>query len=175
MIDLETMGIRPTSAIISIGAALFDHEQVLDTFYSNVNLNSSINLGMTTDQSTIDWWSKQSVQARAAWQTEDAPAIEDALKQLNDWMLGHGSRAEICPWGNGADFDLVLMNHAFNLMGVDAPWKYYNHHCFRTMKNMFDVGQMPRSGTHHHALDDAVSQVRHLHRILQVHHLQLPV
>ncbi len=173
MIDLETMGIRPTSAIISIGVVQFNATEQLSSFYTAVSLKSSIEAGMTTDQSTIDWWAKQSAVARAAWDTPDAPTLLSAMKGLQDYILYRSSVSSACPWGNGADFDIPIVNHAYFLLGADAPWKFYNHHCFRTLKNLFPGTQTPRHGTHHNALDDAKSQVNQLHEILRLHKLNV--
>lgn len=174
MIDLETMGLRPNAAIISIGAVYFDASNVLSEFYSNVSLKSCLDLGLTTDQSTIDWWHKQSVEARMAWQRDDAPDLMAALTQFTVWLRSIGGQKEICPWGNGADFDLTILGSAHRALDVDPPWQFYNHHCFRTMKNMFQVVDFPRQGTHHNALDDAKHQAVHLQRILTNHKLSLP-
>lgn len=174
MIDIETMGLEPNAAIISIGAVHFDKANLFTEFYTSVSLKSCLDLGLTTTQSTVDWWQKQSVEARMAWQNEDAPTLPDALVKFNRWALGIGSLSEICPWGNGADFDLTILGSAHRALQVDPPWKYYNHHCFRTMKNMFRVADFPRQGTHHNALDDAKHQALHLQRILANHNLELP-
>lgn len=174
MIDLETMGIRPTSAIVSIGITHFDQEKILGEFYTPVSLTSCLEHGLTQDQSTIDWWAKQSVEARAAWQTEDAPTLTDGLTLMYKWMASKGSSKNAAPWGNAASFDLVLLNNAFKAIEADPPWIFYNEMCYRTLKNMFKVGAMTRRGTHHNALDDAVFQTQHLHRILAVHKIQLP-
>ena len=174
MVDLETMGLKPNAAIISIGAVHFDSQNLHSEFYSNVSLKSCLDLGLTTDQSTVDWWHKQSVEARSAWQRDDAPGLMEALTQFTVWLRSIGNQKEICPWGNGADFDLVLLGSAHRALDVDPPWEFYNHHCFRTMKNMFQVANMPRQGTYHHALDDAKHQARHLQRILANHQLLLP-
>jgi exodeoxyribonuclease VIII len=174
MIDLETMGIRPTSAIVSIGIVLFDQEYIRDKFYTNVSLASCKVLGLTTDLSTENWWAQESVEARAAWQSDDAPPLLEALTLMTQWMDSHAGHKEVAPWGNGADFDLVLLKNAFDAIDADPPWEFYNHHCFRTMKNMFEVAKSPRTGTHHNALDDAETQALHLQRILKVHNLKLP-
>lgn len=173
MIDLETMGLRPDAAIVSIGAVHFDKTTILSEFYTPVSLKSCIDAGLTTDQSTIDWWMKQSVEARMAWQTDDAPSLYDALSNYTAWLRKIGTDKEICPWGNGSDFDNVLMVSAHRALHVEPYWKYWNHHCFRTMKNMFEVANMPRQGTHHNALDDAKHQALHLQRILQIHKIEL--
>lgn len=174
MIDIETMGIRPTSAIISIGAVHFDKTQIFSEFYVNVSLKSCMDVGLTTDQSTVDWWMKQSVEARMAWQREDAPQLMESLTQFTLWLRSFGSDKQICPWGNGADFDLTILGNAHAALQLDPPWKFYNHHCFRTMKNMFEVAVPIRQGTHHNALDDAKHQVLHMQRILQNHNIELP-
>lgn len=174
MLDLETMGLQPNAAIISIGAVHFGQEDIFSEFYTSVSLKSCLDHGLTQDQSTVDWWMKQSVEARSAWQTPDAPQLMEALTQFTVWLRSFGSEKEICPWGNGADFDLVLLGSAHRALQVDPPWRYYNHHCFRTMKNMFNVPDFPRQGTHHNALDDAKHQARHLQRIMAKFNLQLP-
>lgn len=173
MIDLETIGIRPTSAIVSIGIVHFDQDTIIDQFYTKVSLADCLDKGLTQDQSTMDWWAKQSVEARAAWQGDDAPSLQEALTIMTRWMGIHGTVKENCPWGNGADFDLVLLKNAYDAINADPPWQFYNHHCFRTLKNLFQVGAMQRRGTHHNALDDAVYQTQWLHRILAVHKIKL--
>lgn len=174
MLDLETMGLRPTSAILSIGIVHFDQSRIIDKFYTPVSLASCLAYGLTTDKSTEDWWAKQSDVARRAWDTPDAPPLEVAMSSMAAWMRQWSTNKNICPWGNGSDFDNVLLANACRALDVETPWPYYNSHCFRTMKNMFPVEPSARVGTYHNALDDAITQVNWLHRILDVHNIQLP-
>ena len=172
MIDLETMGIRPTSAILSVGVVYFDRDNILDTFYSNVNLADCMSHGLTTDKSTMDWWNRPDLaEARKAWDTPEAPTLRDAMTGLCKFISGHAFIAEVCPWGNGADFDQPIIGNAFYALDADLPWKFYNSHCFRTLKNLYPPAFKPRSGTHHNALDDAISQVKQLHEIIRTHKL----
>jgi hypothetical protein len=173
MVDLETMGLQPNAAIVSIGAVHFDKTEILSTFYTPISLKSCLEHGLTQNQSTIDWWMKQSVEARMAWQTEDAPSLLDALSHYTSWLRKIGTDKEIGPWGNGSDFDNVLMVSAHRALDVDPHWQFWNHRCFRTMKAMFPVANFPRVGTHHNALDDAKHQALHLQRILQIHKIEL--
>lgn len=181
MIDLETMGLRPNAAIVSIGVVKFQQLPgsqlditVQSTFHVSVSLKSCLDHGLTTDQSTVDWWSKQSAQARSSWQREDAPPLLEALTQLTQWMMVGCSESQNVPWGNGADFDLVLLKSAYNSISADPPWRYYNQKCFRTVKSLFPVAEVPRQGTHHNALDDAMYQTEVLRSIVRVHNLVLP-
>ena len=173
MLDLETMGLRPNAAIVSLGAAHFDAENVLHTFHTPISLQSCLDNGLVTDQSTVDWWMKQSAEARSSWQRDDAPTLSDALSQFGAWLREFATLKTMVPWSNGADFDIVLMSSAHRALGADAPWMYYNQRCYRTVRNMFPVAEMPRQGVHHNALDDALHQVRVLQLILKTHGLKL--
>jgi hypothetical protein len=173
MIDLETMGLKPTSAIVSIGCTFFNQTEILDQFHQPITLQSCLDAGLTQDQSTVEWWSRQSVDARSSWDNENAVDLNEGLLRFVHFLRLHSSEKTCCPWGNGSDFDIVLLVNAFDKIGADAPWKFYNHHCFRTMKNVFQVGDVPRTGTYHSAIDDAITQTKHLHRILNTYSIQL--
>lgn len=174
MIDLETMGLRPNAAILSIGVAHFDGDQILDTFHTPVSLRSCLSAGLTTDESTRKWWEAQSEAARSSWDVPNPPELLDALTMFNDFVRSKGGEKDICPWGNGADFDLVILKSAYDAIDAGLPWRFYNQHCFRTVKNLFQVNDGPRHGTYHNAVDDAVHQVKHLHTIMAVHEWRLP-
>lgn len=183
MIDLETMGLRPDAAIVSIGAVHFETVfgpglakdiRVVSEFHTPVSLKSCIEHGLTTDQSTIDWWMKQSAEARSSWQREDAPNLLEALTLLSQWTLSGVTDRDVCPWGNGADFDLVVLKSAYERVRADPPWRYYNQKCYRTVKALFPVAELPRRGTHHNALDDAMHQVSVLQQIVRTYQLTLP-
>lgn len=174
MLDLETMGLQPNAAVTAIGIAYFDRNNIIDTFYTPVSLEDCKRVGLVTLKSTEDWWAKQSAEARTAWDVENPPSVLDALGSMASWMRSHSAEKDIAPWGNGSDFDLVLMASMCRAVEVETPWRYYNHHCFRTMKNMFEVNFHSRTGVYHHARDDAITQAKHLQEILKVHGLQLP-
>ena len=59
MIDLETLGTKPNSAILSIGAVYFDKDGLGEEFYANVDLQDSIDSGFDIDASTVYWWLSQ--------------------------------------------------------------------------------------------------------------------
>ena len=169
MLDLETMGLRPDAAIVSIGACHFDGTEILSTFYRPVSLASCLEVGLTTTPSTVDWWSKQPIEAQLAWRTDDALNLESALYGFNRWLDGFSDPKRTAVWGNGANFDPVLMTSAYEALGADPPWQYWAVHCFRTVRSLHrSIAEPARLGTHHHALDDAVHQARHLQKIAAV-------
>lgn len=158
MLDLETVDNKPTSAIASIGAVMFDEDGMYEEFYAVVDYKSSILLGLTQSDGTMDWWAKQSEEARRIFHP-DTPKmdIQVALIEFKAWFKNHGG---LYIWGNGADFDNAIMNTAYGLLGADTPWKYSNSRCFRTVKHKGYV--TARSGTYHNALDDAKTQAQYM-------------
>jgi hypothetical protein len=170
MLDLETMGVRPTSAIVSIGAVMFDENGLGEEFYTPVSLQSCVNFGLTTDADTVKWWETQPELVRNAWADEHAPLMDVALKAFNDWCVKNGVQRV---WGNGADFDPPIIVNAFRALDAEAPWPWHGHRCYRTVRKMFDDPQTPRTGTLHHALDDAKYQAQNLLAIMSMNRLHL--
>ena len=161
MIDLETMGVRPTSSIISIGAVPFDSEQVYtdEGFYENIDLESCMAKGMTIDSSTLYWWLGQAESARVVF-AQNKLGIRDALEQFVTWYEDLRPISGI--WGNGSDFDISIIGNAFDVCRIKRPFTYGQHRCFRTMKAMNPKIELARIGTHHNALDDAIWQAKYM-------------
>lgn len=88
-----------------------------------------------------------------------------ALAAFADWLASeHGPDVKV--WGNGADFDNVILGSAYRRLGKSIPWAFYNSRCYRTVKSLQPGCRIERAGTHHNALDDAKSQALHLMRLL---------
>lgn len=170
MIDLETMGKDSNAAIIAIGAVMFDPEQDIlgETFYRVVSLEDSMRNGGTVSASTIMWWMVQSEAVRMDIVSEKGNGIHAVLDGLSCWLdyKTDGDRRNLRVWGNGAAFDNVILANAYRNAEMNVPWEFWNDRCYRTMKSMHPSIQIERSGTHHNALDDAISQANHLMRII---------
>lgn len=166
MLDLETLGTKPGSAVLSIGAVEFDPStyELGREFYVVIDKESSLDYGLTVDPETVAWWEKQDPAARTVL-TEKGVPVEEALRQFSEFMSPNSSETL---WGNGSDFDNVLLKAVYDNAGVTVPWSYWNNRCYRTMKNMFKQCKLRRTGTHHNALDDAKSQATHLLSIYSV-------
>lgn len=158
MIDLETMGTRPTAPIVAIGAVAFDEDGLYDQFYRVVDLCSSARAGAVIEAGTVMWWLRQSDEARAALQ--DQPVyLAEALSAFKDWLY---SRQVKGVWGNGASFDNVVLAEAYRRMEMPCPWPFWKDRCYRTVKAMHPDIQLQRHGVAHNALDDARDQAMHL-------------
>lgn len=163
MLDLETLGNGPRAAIRAIGAVSFDMNGVDDdcVFYAKVNLNTCVAAGLELDPDTVLWWLAQGEAARAEMCRGEGMPLNEALDYFEAFVAGRQVRV----WGNGAAFDNTILASAYRALGRPTPWKFYNDRCYRTMKSMHPHVTMPRSGTHHNALDDAKSQAAHLIQI----------
>jgi exodeoxyribonuclease VIII len=168
MLDLETMGTGPSAAIIAIGAVAFDLEAgtLGERFYEVVDLASSVAQGGVMDAATVLWWLGQSEEARDALRAPGMP-LPDALLQFSRWMGLNANLKEVRIWGNGAAFDNVVLASAYDRAGIVRPWAFWNDRCYRTVKALHPEVKMNRAGTHHHALDDAQDQARHLIQMLR--------
>lgn len=172
MVDIETLGVRPTSQIVSIGAVMFDHTGLKNEFYMSVDLKCyDQDVGFTVDGGTIAWWMQQSQEARAVFSL-DTTGIFNVLQAFANWYH-YNSGTWI--WANGTDFDCIILEHAFKVCGIKVPWKYNAKRDFRTMARMYPTikAGVQYEGTSHNALDDAMNQARHLVHILVSQGLEL--
>jgi len=72
-------------------------------------------------------------------------------------------------WGNGANFDNVILAEAYRRLDMKLPWHFTQDRCFRTIKSKYWYVDMVRTGTHHNAAGDAMSQANHLIRLNNEH------
>lgn len=166
MLDLETMGTTPYSPITAIGACRFEFGpmQAMQPFYQAITLESCMAVGLRPSASTIAWWMKQKDEARQHLWDPDAVDLPIALDAFTEWW---GSRPDYL-WGNSARFDCGILEAAYLACGKVVPWQHWNERDYRTMKNLPQVAdvKLKRTGVHHNALSDAVSQAHHLRAIM---------
>lgn len=170
MLDLETWSTSPRAVITSIGAVKFTLDldntggTIVDKFYCRIDPQSCVNVGLEMSVDTILWWMKKSEEARSEFQKSNLP-IQDVLSIFKDWLSDDPKNIDV--WGNGTDFDNVILENAYRVCGKKLPWNHFNNRCYRTLKNLYptvDVREM--IGVKHNALDDAKSQAKHLIDIL---------
>ena len=179
MLDLETLGTGPTSAVISIGAAAFDPwgkaDSITQTFDQHVNIESAMKYGRV-DAGALKFWVLHAPDsARVALrvgQREKAVDLDEALIGFTDWLnfavRPDGALTDsVCVWGDGATFDNVLLRNAYTVTGLDCPWGYRMDRCFRTLKNMSKYKPKTFDGTAHDAADDARHQALWLQKIVK--------
>ncbi|EGO6702608.1 exonuclease, partial [Escherichia coli] len=174
MIDLETMGKNPDAPIISIGAIFFDPQtgEIGPIFYVVISLVDAMDKGAVPDGSTIEWWLAQSSEARSATLVNQIP-LDDALLQLREFIDENSGEFFVRVWGNGANFDNVILRRSYERHGIPCPWRWSNDRDVRTIVELgkaidFDARTaIPFEGVRHNALDDARYQAKYVSAIWQ--------
>jgi len=174
MLDLETLSTHANAAIVSLGAVFFDDEKLIDDFYCAVSVSSNINNRRHIAADTLVWWMRQSNEARALFNDAKAISIKQCLIDFQTWCLACRkdidtdtsslAQSDIMLWGNGSDFDNVILADAYTQFHYRQPWEFNNNRCFRTLKNIYSCVEKPKrqQDIKHNALDDAYAQVKHL-------------
>lgn len=161
MIDLETWGTLPGSALRSIGAVTFSpygepHEE--KTFYANIDRESCECMGLLVDPKTADWWSKQSEDA----QSRLLANCRDLREVVRDFAIWWANIGGTYVWSNGANFDEVLWRVACERLKHFTPWKYWNVRDTRTCWHLARLNHksIPFEGVQHDAIADARHQAK---------------
>lgn len=165
MVDTETLGTTPGSAILSIGAVMFGPAGLGATFYAPVLLQSCMDFGLTVDPNTITWWMSQSDQARAAAFRADASPLPRVLLDFSAWFIAQNA---LRPWCQGANFDAPLLEAAYKACSLPVPWKFWNVRDTRTLYELAGVKVDRSKGTYHNALDDAKAQAEAAVKALRI-------
>ncbi|HGF2527744.1 TPA: 3'-5' exoribonuclease, partial [Escherichia coli] len=131
MIDLETMGTGPDAQIASIGAVFFDPQtgEMGPVFNKTIDMKTG---GGTVNISTIEWWLQQSSEARTAILTDKIP-MDDALLQFREFIDENSGEFFVQVWGNGSNFDNVILRRSYERQEIPCPWRYTNDRDVRTI------------------------------------------
>jgi len=171
MVDLETMGNGPDAAIVALGAVEFDPEFLDEedgyrfyrgklgrTFYYNVDLQSSIDAGLTVDASTVYWWLEQSEAARKSL-LKERESLYFVLGAFNEfWAAANAENI----WAHGASFDVAILKSAYRKVRLKQPFKYNADLDTRSTYNVTgwptDEEKKLANKLEHNALEDAKAQ-----------------
>lgn len=159
--DFETLGLRPDTKVLSLGLAKFNIRtgEILET--KLWRFNSVGQEKRTKTPSVIEWWDKQSEEARKeafGGNTRIQTMVSDIEELFDD--------PKVMLWGNGANFDVAILD---NIFSYEAPWEFWNVRDMRTIVWAagllgFNKDSIEREGTHHSAIDDAVHQAKVIHK-----------
>jgi hypothetical protein len=151
MVDIETLGLDPGAAILSIGAVRFDTDGLGATFERNIDLESCQEAGLTIDASTLEWWLQQDADAQHV--LTGGESLADALEAFAEF---YAFADEI--WANSPAFDCEHLAAAYDAVDKTVPWEYYEQRDVRTITNLPVAPDIEQEGTEHDALDDAKYQ-----------------
>lgn len=170
MIDLETLGTRPNSPIVTIGACFFDpmSGEIGRKFYKKIDMVDAMQFGVA-DGDTLRWWLKQE---RAA-QDELVKGQDKLADVLEALAIFYNEGHDASVWGNGPTFDVTILEYAYRrCLGKNAPWPFWNVRDVRTVVQLADglerkPAAFSKKGVAHNALDDCIFQVGYVAKMVR--------
>ena len=174
MIDLETLGLEPTSIIRSCAVVEFDPEtgETGESKEWKVNMQQSYDAGFTLSIDTIRWWMKQSEEVRKQFVDENETGLSDFLLQLRGFLVSHGE--DFTLWCLQLDFDLpILRNHYHKFYKGTSITKEYdflpwNRLKIRDVRPYMDALESagllpPKVKDRHTPMADCLAQINYVH------------
>ncbi len=160
MLDLETMGNKSNAAIVSIGAVEFNIEtgETGREFYDVIDLQSCLDKGLMIQASTIYWWLQQSDEARKRI-CANGGDLSLVLQRFTYWMEDCIDKVKI--WGNGARFDIGLLEDAYVACNLKTPWYFRSEMDVRTLVAFapYIKANYSMIGVEHDPIDDCKHQI----------------
>lgn len=135
--DLETCSTAPDAAPMQLAAVVWDRYSTDSHPFMNENLNLGIDLrtcvmaGLSFEQSTIEWWSRQSEITQKGVISQEPYPVDAAVAVFFDWIQGvmtDHSADTVCLWCQGQDFDFPILKNIAKKFNLTIP---VTHHYFR--------------------------------------------
>lgn len=133
--DVETLGKRSNSVILSFAAVYFnpddkpDHHALRkDAFFAKLSVEEQVKeWGREINRPTLDWWAKQCLNARQASVNRDPSRDElfmDAYKRLGEWADSKND-PKCWVWARG-NLDQLILDDIEEQHGIEKPVFYFN-------------------------------------------------
>lgn len=170
MLDIESLGQSPGGVVTSVAITRFVPVtgEITDEFKVNIDIQSSLNLGLTVDGSTLGFWFNPEQRGALSAMLDDAKPVSEAISLIRRFANTYDTKREAFWWANGANFDFGLLEQVFraekNGKSVHLPWKYRHLLDMRTIRQIMAYEGPPEwfDGTmfnSHDALEDCRRQV----------------
>lgn len=131
-IDIETLSAAKDAATFAIGYAVFSAEEgILTSNNLLLSMEEALQLGVK-DASTTNWWN--GMLDRFVMQCNGKMKVTEAMSYLQQVFASYNITHA---WGNGPDFDMVIIDDKCAKTGSKVPWKYWNVQSIRTIKASF--------------------------------------
>jgi len=170
MLDFETLGQKPDTAVLSLGMTAFDKNTIHIKKEWLFSLGGQLAIGRTITPDTLLWWMNQGDKAKALFQRvqKEGILVRDWAPEFCKTVADISKKPKV--WSNGAGFDVPILESLLYRCGMEPPYKFWDIRCYRTIKALFGIEEnLKREGTHHNALDDAIFQTQAIQRWLTDH------
>lgn len=153
IIDFETLGINPDSAVLSFACVPFTFEEpktfaeyVESGFYVKFDIPHQMKLGRKIDQNTVNWWKKQGADAKKILFPSDYDyLLLDGMNSFIRFVRSSGyNKKKSYAWSRGQDFDFPILESILEQVNLDSPfnnWKYRDIRTYIDVLSGSDDGQ----------------------------------
>ena len=177
MLDMETLGTKEGSIILSVAMQTFSPDvqkpprEDFD-FYEHISVLDSLWHHFRSDESTEEWWGRQSEEAKqkALEGQKNAQRLQNVMCLLHKVLTQWNEKYDLYLWGRGVgSFDLplldtVMRNVMKEMMGdaYKTPWNYWAAMDVRSVENFCQVCGMEKmqTVTPHDAREDVMKQIK---------------
>lgn len=162
VIDLETLGVKRTSPIISVGALWIEkdtnNDHTLHSLYKIISIKECT--AEDIDATCLSWWVKNVKSSKFATDFEKSCGVTDVacmnkylnnagtgssfnsalalyqfIKEAREYADTNGLKFNI--WGCSPSFDLNMVDYWFKKTCMDiTPWQYYEERDVRTIRDL---------------------------------------
>jgi len=158
MIDIESLDTSPYCVILTIGAVRFDPKGtgVVERLELRPTIEDQTEVyNRVINDDTIRWWSTQNPAALdEAMGEQGRESFKECMEKLYKFCWNRRA-----VWSNGASFDCVVMETAWQQLDMRIPWPFYT---VRDTRTLYEVaGVKLKDGGHvtsHKAVEDAERQ-----------------
>ena len=171
VIDLETLGVRSDSVILSLGLTFSRYDEVKtfdelvnEGLYLKFNIKEQLNRSRVTQERVVKWWYNQSIEARKIlYVKEDDLSFYQLPEILNKFFEDKGVSLKKVDLYDRKSFDISKLQYLYEEeLGGDIPWNPNSEFEVATTFRMlgFDryagiqVSDIP-GATYHNAIHDA--------------------
>lgn len=174
MIDLETLSTHTNAAIIEIGAVEFNKEtgEVGEKFNVIIEPSDWCKNDRHVDGETIQWWFKQTNDARKRFVTKQKDieycTLKLALEKLRYFIMDCDTvddDKDVVVWGNGSTMDITILESAYEYFDIEIPWKFWSVNDVRTIVDLNPIVKTEtkfNTGIQHSAVGDCLHQIKYL-------------
>jgi len=164
MIDGESLGLAAGSVVADLAMVVFTADgQIVNKHDWFIDIQSSLNAGLTISGDTLVWWMGQPDDARKHVFRLGGGMVPQILPMvMTEVSMALQALGDFCIWSNGAGFDLPMVRAMYYAVKMPVPWYHRNEMCYRTVLNMYGDPGLLRSGIKHTGIADAMFQTRSL-------------
>lgn len=160
MVDIEAIGTNEDGILLSVGLVVFnfDTNEIKRTYHWKLEIDEQSKKGRTVNLDTLQWWLKQSEEAREEFWGERV-SVEKFIKEFQD-----ACKNVSFGWAKGVQFDFPMLEHLFKLYDAKFPINRSKYLDARVVyflaKKAKTMNPLTEPWVAHNPLDDSLRQCK---------------